>query len=422
MKLDFIEVSGFRGFRDKVRIEFGGGFTVISGRNGVGKSTICDAIEFALTGQIGKYAVESAAKENVSDYYWWRGTGKPDAQFVRIGFFGKNSERFIVTRTRGEHADKSDEEIVQALCSGDTPEDPIQQLVKTSILRDEWIAAQSLDLKETERFDLVRAAFGAIENSQLAEKAKSVVSAAEARAKQANDAYENARGEQARALVELSRASEAATQNSDVDAAVRTLETVFKVENTSGISELRETAKQSLPALRERQGAFQDAISLGQEIEALRTEYESKQKVEDRQRLSEKREAALDQLENAKTQLEDALRKLEIEEAASDLAASLSSLLEHGLHVGLDDGHCPLCAASRTDDDFAVGVEKLNSRIEKLASGVKAAREHAGEARSVEAEALVAWEKIEGEWTAEIRAAETIRALEEKHVEMFEEL
>lgn len=75
MKLDFIEVSGFRGFRDKVRIEFGGGFTVISGRNGVGKSAICDAIEFALTGQIGKYTVESAAKENASDYYWWRGTG-----------------------------------------------------------------------------------------------------------------------------------------------------------------------------------------------------------------------------------------------------------------------------------------------------------------------------------------------------------
>ncbi|MEP4036316.1 AAA family ATPase [Pseudophaeobacter sp.] len=420
MKLDFIEVSGFRGFRDKVRIEFGGGFTVISGRNGVGKSTICDAIEFALTGQIGKYAVENAAKENVSDYYWWRGTGKPDAHFVRIGFLNKNSERFIVTRTRGEYADKSDEEIVQALCSGDTPEDPIKQLVKTSILRDEWIAAQSLDLKETERFDLVRAAFGAIENSQLAEKAKSVVSTAEARVAQANDAYEEARGEQSRALVELSKASEAATQNSDIDAAIRTLGSVFRVENSSSISELREAARQRLPALRERQGAFQNAISLGHEIEALRAEYESGQKVENRQRLSDRRETALDQLERATAQLEDALRKLEMEQAASDVAASLSALLEHGLHVGLDEGHCPLCAASRTDDDFSVGVEKLSSRIDKLASGINAAREQAGEARSIEAEARVTWEKIEGEWAAEIRAEESIRSLEEKQVEMFE--
>ena len=35
MKLDFIEMCGFRGFREKVRIDFGGGFTVISGRNGL---------------------------------------------------------------------------------------------------------------------------------------------------------------------------------------------------------------------------------------------------------------------------------------------------------------------------------------------------------------------------------------------------
>lgn len=36
MRLDFIEVCGFRGFRDLVRISFGRGFTVITGRNGVG--------------------------------------------------------------------------------------------------------------------------------------------------------------------------------------------------------------------------------------------------------------------------------------------------------------------------------------------------------------------------------------------------
>ena len=33
MRINFLEISGFRGFRDKVRVEFGGGFTVITGRN-----------------------------------------------------------------------------------------------------------------------------------------------------------------------------------------------------------------------------------------------------------------------------------------------------------------------------------------------------------------------------------------------------
>ena len=78
MRLDYVEISGFRGFKDKVSIEFGTGFTVISGRNGVGKSTIFDAIEFALTGSINKYAVEKAALESLSDYLWWRGQGTPD--------------------------------------------------------------------------------------------------------------------------------------------------------------------------------------------------------------------------------------------------------------------------------------------------------------------------------------------------------
>lgn len=420
MKLEFIEISGFRGFRDKVRIDFGGGFTVISGRNGVGKSTICDAIEFALTGQIGKYTVESAAKENVSDYYWWRGTGKPEAHFVRIAFVGKNSEQFVVTRTRENQADKSNEEIVQALCSGDTPDDPINQLVKTSILRDEWIAAQSLDLKETERFDLVRAAFGAVENSELAAKAKSVVSAAETRLEKANDAYEMVRGELSRALVEFSQASEAATQNSNVDAAFRTLGSFVQGKENVSIAALRETAQQSLPIMRERQIAFEEAISLGREIEALKAEYESPQKTADRKRLSDSRESARVELERAQVQLAEAHRKLEVEETVSDVAASLSAILEHGEHLGLDEGHCPLCSASRTEAEFEAGVEKLRLRIDVLASGINTVREEARQARGVEAESRSVWETIEDEWEATLKVAESIREREQKHVEMFE--
>jgi putative ribosome biogenesis GTPase RsgA len=39
MKLSFVEAEGFRGFREKVRIDFATGFTVLTGRSGVGKST-----------------------------------------------------------------------------------------------------------------------------------------------------------------------------------------------------------------------------------------------------------------------------------------------------------------------------------------------------------------------------------------------
>jgi chromosome segregation protein len=57
MKLAFIEIAGFRGFKDKTRFDFPSGFIVLTGRNGVGKSTVLDAVDFVLTGTINKYSV-----------------------------------------------------------------------------------------------------------------------------------------------------------------------------------------------------------------------------------------------------------------------------------------------------------------------------------------------------------------------------
>ena len=63
-----------------------GEVVALLGRNGVGKSTICDAIEYALTGEIDKYRVEKAAQESLADYIWWRGDGAAPAYYVAVGF------------------------------------------------------------------------------------------------------------------------------------------------------------------------------------------------------------------------------------------------------------------------------------------------------------------------------------------------
>lgn len=47
MKLARVEIAGFRGFRVETTFQFAPGFTVIDGRNGVGKSTVFDAVEYA---------------------------------------------------------------------------------------------------------------------------------------------------------------------------------------------------------------------------------------------------------------------------------------------------------------------------------------------------------------------------------------
>ena len=77
MKLAYVDLCGFRGYQKQLRIEFPDGFIVIDGRNGVGKSTIFDAIEFGLTGTITKYGDATADRETIADYIWWTGEGSP---------------------------------------------------------------------------------------------------------------------------------------------------------------------------------------------------------------------------------------------------------------------------------------------------------------------------------------------------------
>lgn len=49
-----LTISGFKGYADQKTFQFGG-MNVISGHMGVGKSSIADAIAFAITG-VGFYA------------------------------------------------------------------------------------------------------------------------------------------------------------------------------------------------------------------------------------------------------------------------------------------------------------------------------------------------------------------------------
>src|SRR3546814_3813312 len=72
MKLAYVDLCGFRGYRKRMRLDFAEDFTILDGRNGVGQSTIFDAVEFALTGHLSKYKdakadVETRPEENTSE-------------------------------------------------------------------------------------------------------------------------------------------------------------------------------------------------------------------------------------------------------------------------------------------------------------------------------------------------------------------
>jgi chromosome segregation protein len=373
MRLDFIEVCGFRGFRDLVRINFGRGFTVITGRNGVGKSTLCDAVEFAITGFIDKYAVEKAAKESLSDYLWWRGEGVPKAHYVTASFVDDDGKAFTITRTRESGSDRSPEEIHAALCCGPTPDDALRQLTRTSIIRDEWIAALSLDLTETERFDLVRSALGALEGSEAGSRAKEVVAAAEAAHSKNEVAYEAARSRLADRLTQQSEIQASLSRSGDVSAALQ----VIIAAAPDAPPELTEQLVEGRNALvngRARLGRMGEALKLSREVASAQAAFNAPEAVANREAASAANEAAQREHQSAQQAVSEAEQRLVREEEMDAIAASLSLLVEHGERLGLHDDHCPLCAARRTSDEFAAGLAAARRRITSLASGVQAAR------------------------------------------------
>lgn len=419
MRLDYIEVCGFRGFRDKVRVDFGGGFTVITGRNGVGKSTLCDAVEFAIIGEIGKYAVESAAKETVRDYIWWRGDNEPEKHYVTAAFVGVDGHAFSITRTR-EGADKTPEEIAEALCQGAVPDDPLRQLCKTSVIRDEWIAALSLDLSETQRFDLVRAALGSIEGSDLATKAKAVVAIAEAAAERVNTQYEEARSALSGGLVQLSEANDAASRSADVSAAMIVIDR-FVPPAQGDLAQRLDIAQRSLPHQRRRLEGLNQAVFEGRELLAAQQQYKVPEEAARREHLHTELNAASAEFERRQTDLAEAQRAYDIEAAASEIAASLSALVEHGEAVGLHDEHCPLCAAARTRDEFEAGIAQARARIDKLAGGVNAARERLAAARGASAVAEQSLTAAQAAWAEVDREQRALREREAAQLALFEQ-
>jgi chromosome segregation protein len=420
VKLDFVEICGFRGFRDKVRINFGSGFTVISGRNGVGKSTICDAFEFVLTGTIEKYTVEKSAQETLHDYLWWRGSGKADEHYVTAGFKKLDGETFSITRSRESGANKSPTEIEQALCFKTRPDDSLRQLCRTSIIRDEWIAALSVDLTEIERFELVRSALGLGNGASFGDRAKAVLKASEVNLAAGKVLYEKARTQLTNALTELSETRESLGRVGDVSDALEVLVAATSNASDDLISRLA-AGRTVLAKDRIRLTAIGEAITLGRDIQAIRRKLETPEARAIREDARTHLEHVEKWKKDAESCLEDAVRLLAIEEHANSIAASLATIIEHGQILGRHDEHCPLCAAERTSEEFSIGLARARARMQELASGIDIARQNVSDARikmeqatSEFKQAEIALLAIEVEWSQ-------LHNRENGHVELLEQ-
>lgn len=375
MKLAYVDLCGFRGYRKRVRIDFADDFTILDGRNGVGKSTIFDAVEYALTGHLSKYKDAKADGETVADYIWWTGKGPaPADRYVEAGFRDQDG---VISVRRTEFEPPNDSSLIKLaarLCDFDlAPRDPLSQLCYTSIIRDEHIAGLSLDLKETERYALLRDGLGANDSDSWVSRGAQLLAAAKKRsqATQQEVAALNTELTSSTRRIDEARASLVA-DNVISDAAAR-LRALTRSEAASD---------QLVGPVREW------IVRTGEEITSLQRLAANWEVVErERQRLPElikNRDTASSEIVAATTSV-DALRRSDEAPSSTELAKQardLIALANIGRSLGLQDGHCPLCHADQDHDHFLEGIAAAEEVAKKLDQKAAEEAQHEQAARA----------------------------------------
>jgi chromosome segregation protein len=359
MKLSFLELNGFRGYRKRLRIDFASGFTIIDGRNGVGKSTVFDAIEFALTGALGKYEEQKASGETFADYLWWRGEGPPPSErFVTVGFCDSEGE---VTVTRREFQPPEQDtlrKLSSRLCDiAVAPADPLSQLCASAIIRDEQITKLSLDLKETDRYALLRDALGANDSDSWIERAARLVSAARRRITSVEADVTKANDDLASASRRLDEARSRLVSDSVLAEAVARLRLFVGTEAV--IDELIGRVREHLASV---SSELEILHTFAKQWSAIATERE---RIPD---LSRRATAAVLELTAATNALES-LEPIQDKRASSTLSAdarSLVNIVALGRSLGRRDGHCPLCWHGQSHEDFEQGMRQVEDLARQL--------------------------------------------------------
>jgi DNA repair exonuclease SbcCD ATPase subunit len=397
MRVNYLELAGFRGFRQRTRLDVPRGFLVISGRNGSGKSTVIDAIEFALTGTIDKYASETGGKESVRDYLWWRGMGTAEGHFVRIGLVDEDGRQLDVVRSRESGLSIDGEKLESHLCDQELkPPQALLHMCRTSILRDELIAKLSWDQTDTARFEFVRSALGALAPRDVGGGVAGAISFAERTRVQLQQDAEFAARRLHVVLADVSEARAEAGRATDLELALAKIRGI--IGHRDSVAELLSATRAYLA---ERRAALEAIGGLPEQLrglEELRESVESQSFQMGLRRTDTRLEAAKETHDAARQRLIDTETQLASEEGANSVAASLAALAEHGERLGLHDGRCPLCSAFRTQEEFRRGVESLKARVSSMRASLAEARVEVAARRREEEVARAELEEAQAEY------------------------
>jgi DNA repair exonuclease SbcCD ATPase subunit len=362
MKIRKINLTGYRGVRGLIEIPCGPAFTVICGRNGTGKSSVCDALEFVLTGTLDRYREESERGEKISDYLWWRGKPAVPSHSVVVELEEVGGSVFTLGRVQGSDTrpDQIDRLCVQSLA----PSDWVNQLCLTTIIRDETIARLSTDQPERERFEFVLQAIGLASSVAIERNTSEIAKYLTGIESDARNAYDQRRQSVESLTFDLSRARISATKASQES--ITRLREIYRQQLEKPLADLSDLTKtiaqriaqqrtrmETLGKLRERKDTLDRQIA---RVNSLAYQENVRSLESQRDRL----QTTLD----TTRQRRDAIKKARSEqETDAPVLTSLALLREHGGKLGLHDGKCPLCGSAVTVREFEAHLKTLDDTV-----------------------------------------------------------
>src|ERR1019366_269489 len=254
------------------------------------------------------------------------------------------------------------------------------------LIRDELIAGLSLDLPEQARFAAVRAAIGGMVGPDYSERTEAILAAANTAKTRQNERVKEAQNELGRILGGVTEARSSAERSAGISEALRVIESLAP-SLPSGLAEktdaIRKLIAERRLALRELEAA---RLSI-EELQAELTLFNSSEFQREIELARLAQESALREKTLADERLALALRLDAAERANDEYATHMAAILDHGAALGLHDGHCPLCDAVRSAEEFGRAISAAKERLAdhgvRLAKAGKAlaqAKSAAGEA------------------------------------------
>jgi DNA repair exonuclease SbcCD ATPase subunit len=369
MKLSSIEIAGFRGVKHTLKMSIGDGFLVVVGPNGSGKSTICDAIEFGLTGDIHKNGFKEKG-ESFSNYLWWRGQDATPDRYVKLVFRDSAGLDCEVTRF-SDGGVKDSTSALARLIDKNACSLGASDMCVTSIIRDEEITSLSVDLQETNRYRFVCDALGTVSLADVEERLHNLTKVVQRR-RDAQDAVYQRYRVQLNDIVE--RLSDARSSYEDpTEHAERELREVLSSASTD-LSELqrlatshRSTCRGDIDRLHQLLARIDQCMSETGRLEATAGDAILSA-------LDEDFNAVSVSLGKEEVRLKESERNLNELRSVEESNTLLAELLAAGERIGLDPGEvCPLCGSHVVPVALATNIQNKRRQIGVSADGVIAA-------------------------------------------------